>query len=499
MQTINLNLIPTGVRPVLHCSQYDIGREFGANIYDGDEEYTIPTGASVIVQGTKPDGHSFIYGADDGVTFSGNAVSFTTTEQMAACAGDTECEIKIMASGATLCTLNFVLDVERSALPDDADISKSDLSLIQKAADAGDKIDALSDKIDKAEELIQEVEGNVKSAETSAANAKASETNAAASASSASTSASAAATSATNAANSATAAKNSQSSASGYATQAKNSATAAANSATAAATSASTASAKADDASASAAAAAKSAQEAAGAVAGVATWNGRAGTVKPQSGDYTADMVGAMPVDRAATASVLGGVKVGSNITVSSGTISVTKSNVTSALGYTPPTTNTTYNNATTSAAGLMSASDKSKLDGIDAGANKITVDEALSSSSTNPVQNKVINTALGNKADVSTVTSLSSRVTECESDIEAIGTEVAARPSTRKLSTQTLTASGGTLTWTDDAIGDDSLIDVYASIPNIAPSEITQNGTTVTVTFDAQDSEFSVALVVMN
>ena len=44
-----------------------------------------------------------------------------------------------------------------------------------------------------------------------------------------------------------------------------------------------------------------------------------------------------------ATASVLGGVKTGSNITNSDGTISITKANVTAALGYTPPTTNTTY------------------------------------------------------------------------------------------------------------------------------------------------------------
>lgn len=48
-----------------------------------------------------------------------------------------------------------------------------------------------------------------------------------------------------------------------------------------------------------------------------------------------------------ATSSVLGGVKIGSNITVSSGTISLTKANVTSALGYTPPTANTTYSAGT--------------------------------------------------------------------------------------------------------------------------------------------------------
>nr|DAG64117.1 MAG TPA: hypothetical protein [Caudoviricetes sp.] len=93
----------------------------------------------------------------------------------------------------------------------------------------------------------------------------------------------------------------------------------------------------------------------------------------------------------AATSSTLGLVKIGSNITNSSGTISLSKTNVTNALGYTPPTTNTTYSNATTSTAGLMSSTDKSKLDGIATGATKITVDSSLSASSTNPVQNKVV------------------------------------------------------------------------------------------------------------
>lgn len=46
---------------------------------------------------------------------------------------------------------------------------------------------------------------------------------------------------------------------------------------------------------------------------------------------------------------------------------------------------------ATQSAAGLMSAADKAKLDGIAAGANKITIDSTMSGSSVNPVQNKVI------------------------------------------------------------------------------------------------------------
>lgn len=48
--------------------------------------------------------------------------------------------------------------------------------------------------------------------------------------------------------------------------------------------------------------------------------------------------------------------------------------------------------------AGLMSASDKIKLDGIAAGATKITIDSAISESSTNPVQNKVIKSELDKK-----------------------------------------------------------------------------------------------------
>ena len=54
--------------------------------------------------------------------------------------------------------------------------------------------------------------------------------------------------------------------------------------------------------------------------------------------------------------------------------------------------------NATTSAAGLMSAADKVKLDGVEGGANKTVVDSAMSATSTNPVQNKAVKAALDGK-----------------------------------------------------------------------------------------------------
>ena len=62
---------------------------------------------------------------------------------------------------------------------------------------------------------------------------------------------------------------------------------------------------------------------------------------------------------------------------------------------------------ATTSANGLMSKADKTKLDDIEMGANKTTIDSAMSGSSVNPVQNKVIKQYIDDKvaADGSNIT----------------------------------------------------------------------------------------------
>ena len=59
-----------------------------------------------------------------------------------------------------------------------------------------------------------------------------------------------------------------------------------------------------------------------------------------------------------ATSSAIGGVKVGSNLSISNGVLSAT---------------NTTYNAATTTTAGLLSASDKAKLDGITTSADAVS------------------------------------------------------------------------------------------------------------------------------
>lgn len=70
----------------------------------------------------------------------------------------------------------------------------------------------------------------------------------------------------------------------------------------------------------------------------------------------------------------------------------VQKSDITD-LGI--PSSDTTYVLASAYSNGLMSSTQYSKLSGIESGANKTTVDATLSSSSVNPVQNKIVYAAL--------------------------------------------------------------------------------------------------------
>lgn len=84
---------------------------------------------------------------------------------------------------------------------------------------------------------------------------------------------------------------------------------------------------------------------------------------------------------------------------------------------------------ATSSAMGMMSAADKAKLDGIASGANKITIDSALSSTSTNPVQNKVVNSAIADKVSTSTY---NSGISSVNSSIQTVSDSLTSFKNTR-------------------------------------------------------------------
>ena len=191
-EQLRLNLIPNGIPPVIHVSQYDVGRTLQFIIYNGSSQYVFASGESAILLGTKPDGHIFIYD----LTISNNVLSIDTTEQMLAIPGDVKAEIRVQGADKDIGTANFIVDVEESPIYKDIIYSDSEIPAIDAAAA---NIGIAKAAAEEATSSKNWAKTSAISATRSANNASTSATNAAASALSASNSAAAAAISEANA------------------------------------------------------------------------------------------------------------------------------------------------------------------------------------------------------------------------------------------------------------------------------------------------------------
>ena len=137
VQNINLNLIPNSAPIIVHCDQYDVGENrIVASLYKGDVAYTPSAGATARIQGTKPDGHGFMYDA----TISGNTVTADLTNQMSVVAGRVCCQIVVTESDNRTGSFVFFLEVQKSALPDDTEMSASDYQVIEELLETAQAI-----------------------------------------------------------------------------------------------------------------------------------------------------------------------------------------------------------------------------------------------------------------------------------------------------------------------------------------------------------------------
>jgi len=146
MEIINLNLIPTGTRPVVHASQYDNGRQFRANLFEGASVYTLTGAETLTFSVRKPDGHI----VTEAVTnTSDNYVVIETTTQMCACAGDSFAELKIEEGDDLIGTLNLILAVEQSPEeggdPSDSFIHNLEQQIADAVADQYDSNNVIFD------------------------------------------------------------------------------------------------------------------------------------------------------------------------------------------------------------------------------------------------------------------------------------------------------------------------------------------------------------------
>lgn len=145
-QHIDLNMIPDSEPVIVRVNQYDTGTgRIIAHLYNGDVSYSPASGATAVIQGTKPDEHGFSYN----VLISGNTITADITQQMTAVKGDVRTQFVVTETSGKTGTFVFILKVQESALQDDTDISDTDIPAI---------IDAAEHNAERAEQAAEDAE-----------------------------------------------------------------------------------------------------------------------------------------------------------------------------------------------------------------------------------------------------------------------------------------------------------------------------------------------------
>lgn len=165
-QKIQLNIVPGGIIPSVNVSQNDIGRVLQFELYDGVSAASITAGTTATIEGTKPDNHAFQYDA----TISGNLVTVDTTQQMVVIPGTVECTLSLTYNSQVIGTALFFMEVERSGLDMNADISDTELPALMDLARAN--AERAENAASDADDSAQDAEDAKDAADIAAAIAK---------------------------------------------------------------------------------------------------------------------------------------------------------------------------------------------------------------------------------------------------------------------------------------------------------------------------------------
>lgn len=148
VQSVNLNLIPTGVMPIVHLSQYDRDAD-GAllfNIFNGPTPFNL-TGCTATINGTKPDGNVYTYPC----TVHSNFLTSAVYDQMTTVQGTHEAEIRISDGDSVVGTLNFQMAIEKAGVSE-VDVSHTDVPAL---------LENIQASVDEAEYWAEQAAGAV--------------------------------------------------------------------------------------------------------------------------------------------------------------------------------------------------------------------------------------------------------------------------------------------------------------------------------------------------
>ena len=112
MEQIRLDLIPSGVMPIAHASQFDASRTKRFNLYNGGSVYTLSGAETIVCKARKPDGTE----VDEAITnTSASYVDWTITPSILDDSGLAFCEMRITNGSVDVGSINFVLQIEEDA------------------------------------------------------------------------------------------------------------------------------------------------------------------------------------------------------------------------------------------------------------------------------------------------------------------------------------------------------------------------------------------------
>lgn len=112
-RSFSVNVTPGMMPPIVHVSEYDVGRAYTVSILDEQgNTFTIPSGTSASIEGTLNGSVGFTQSA----TVSNNQVSFTLSQSMTAYSGKAWCKIKLTQNSQPIQTCAFILAVDRAGV-----------------------------------------------------------------------------------------------------------------------------------------------------------------------------------------------------------------------------------------------------------------------------------------------------------------------------------------------------------------------------------------------
>ena len=174
--TYPLDMVPGGAqKTVVRLNQYDEDFTLVFDLYASNGEFTLQSGTTAKIRGTKPDGNG--YSVDCTVNIENGTVTVTGDVQITAASGKGFFELTLYKNGKELNTANFVVWVEAAALDKTTVASDSKVAELYAIEDNAEEIINAGQQYAAYKEALDQTAAE---AAASAAAAKESEDNAAA-------------------------------------------------------------------------------------------------------------------------------------------------------------------------------------------------------------------------------------------------------------------------------------------------------------------------------